>query len=400
MKRALPLLILLLLPLLAGAQVRFHRRVPRLPYARLEENRLEFPGDSARFDHFLHRLDTLVVTGRGRINILHVGGSHIQAGTWTDQLRRNLLSLHYGIDAGRGLVFPYAAAGTNTPSSYQSRGFGNWTPDRCLKPEGRLGLTGMGLTASDTSSVLIDLCPRDRKFGAPGYVFRSVDVLGYGKKEPVLLFGRDTLCGVPEGGHWHFDLPHYCEYVRIGLSGEGSFTLTGVYLDKQTDGLTVSEVGVNGASTISWLHCEDWERDLRLLKPDLVIFSIGINDIQGTEFDAQAFEQRYNKLARQVMRVNPNCALLFTTLTDSYYHRRAPNRYGVEASAAIVRLAKKYNAAVWDQFSLMGGLGSVEYWAQDGLAQGDRVHFTTEGYTVFGNLLFNAMMERYGTVCR
>ena len=399
MRRLLPLLALLV-SLAAPAQSRFHRRVPRLEFARLDENRIEFPGDSARFDEFLRRLDTLVVTGQGKLNILHVGGSHVQGGVWTDRLRQNLLALRYGLDGGRGFVFPYAAAGTNTPSSYRSKAFGTWVYDRCLKPEGRLGLSGMSATAEDTSSVLIDLVPNNRKFASPGYVFRSVDVLGYGKNEPVVILGRDSLRGREEMGHWHFDLPHYTEYIRIGLAGKGKYTITGIYLDKCTDGLSVSEVGVNGASTLSWLNCEDWEKDLRVIKPDLVIFSIGINDIQNTEFSAEAFEQRYNRLVRQVMRVNPNCALLFTTVTDSFYHRRQPNQYGVEASSAIISLAKKYNAAVWDQFTLMGGLGSVEKWAQSGLATGDLIHFTSDGYTLFGNLLFNAMMDRYMEVCR
>ena len=400
MRRGL-LLILFLLPLVAGAQSRFHRRVPHLPYAALERSRLTFPGDSAAFDAFLRRLDEVVVTGRGKIRMLHIGGSHVQAGTWTDQLRRNLLSLHYGIDGGRGLVFPYAAAGTNTPSSYQSRGWGSWSADRCLKPETRLGVTGMSLTATDSASVLVDLTPRERKFASPGYTFRSVDIRGYGDVEPVLIYGRDTLRGQAEPGHWHFDLPHYCDYLRIGFRKPyGTFTMRGAYLDKSPDGLTLSEAGVNGASTVSWLKCEDWERDLRLLQPDLVIFSLGINDIQGGDFDPQAFEQRYNRLVREALRANPNAVFLFTTLTDSYFHRRGPNPHGVEASAAVIRLARKYNAAVWDQFTLMGGLGSVDAWAQDGLAQGDRIHFTAEGYTLFGDLLFNALMDRYSQVCR
>lgn len=399
MKRCL-LLLTLLLSVAASAQSRFHRRVPRLDYARFEENCIEFPADSARFDNFLRRLDTLVVTGQGKLNILHVGGSHVQGGVWTDRLRQNLLALRYGLDGGRGFVFPYAAAGTNTPSSYRSKAFGTWTSDRCLKPEGRLGLSGMSVTTSDTSSVLIDLVPNNRRFATPGYVFRRVDVFGYGDREPVLILGRDSLRGREEKGYWRFDIPHYAEYLRIAFRGSGTYTLTGVYLDKGGDGISVSEIGVNGASTLSWLNCEDWERDLRVIKPDLVIFSIGINDIQNTEFSPEAFEQRYNRLVRQVMRVNPNCALLFTTVTDSFYHRRQPNQYGVEASSAIISLAKKYNAAVWDQFTLMGGLGSVEKWAQSGLATWDLVHFTSEGYTVFGNLLFNAMMDRYSEVCR
>ena len=114
----------------------------------------------------------------------------------------------------------------------------------------------------------------------------------------------------------------------------------------------------------------------------------------------ERFNDRVEGKASIGLRVNPECALLFTTVTDSYYHRRQPNRFGVEASSAIFSLAKKYNAAVWDQFSLMGGLGSVEQWAQSGLATWDLVHFTSEGYNLFGNLLFNAIMDRYSELCR
>ncbi|MBQ4299006.1 MAG: hypothetical protein II763_01660, partial [Bacteroidales bacterium] len=152
MRRCL-LLLTLLIATAASAQSRFHRRVQRLDYANFDQNSIIFPADSARFDEFLRKLDEVVVSGQGRLNIVHVGGSHVQGGVWTDRLRQNLLALRYGLDAGRGFVFPYAAAGTNTPASYRSKAFGTWTSDRCLKPEGRLGLSGMSVTTADTSSV-------------------------------------------------------------------------------------------------------------------------------------------------------------------------------------------------------------------------------------------------------
>ena len=64
--------LLLLLSLLtafwatAGAQTRFHRRIPVLDYAHLERNALQFPGGtSENYETFLRKLDTLVITGRG-----------------------------------------------------------------------------------------------------------------------------------------------------------------------------------------------------------------------------------------------------------------------------------------------------------------------------------------------
>ena len=60
-----------------------------------------------------------------------------------------------------------------------------------------------------------------------------------------------------------------------------------------------------------------------------------------------------------------------------------------------MEMAKKYNAAVWDQFDLMGGLNSMKEWEEAGLAKKDKVHFTHEGYKVLGDLLYNAFIDRY-----
>ena len=60
-----------------------------------------------------------------------------------------------------------------------------------------------------------------------------------------------------------------------------------------------------------------------------------------------------------------------------------------------MELAKEYNAAVWNQFDIMGGLRSMQDWQKEGLAQRDKVHFTPSGYILMGDLLFNAFIERY-----
>jgi hypothetical protein len=56
-------------------------------------------------------------------------------------------------------------------------------------------------------------------------------------------------------------------------------------------------------------------------------------------------------------------------------------------------LAKKHNAAVWDLFSIMGGLESILHWKAAGLAKSDLVHFTTVGYKLIGNLEFDALIK-------
>ena len=402
MKRTILLLTLFLALLPLDAQVRHHRRIPPLPFARVEKNALQFPGgESPDFDTFLRKLDTLVMTGRGDVRIVHIGGSHVQGGMWTNTLRKDLLTLSYGIDGGRGLVFPYAAAGTNTPLGYQTSYTGTWTSSRCLKPETVMGLTGMTVSTADTAAtVSLDLLPAERKMWDIRHMVRSVDVLGYGDLEPVILMDRDTVRGRQEEERWHFELPHYVDYIHLGFTGfPGQYTLKGLYLDNPASGLTVSEAGVNGASTSSFLHCDDFTRDLKLTAPDLVIFSIGINDLQGSDFDVRRFISNYGKLIQLVRHANPHCAFLFTSCNDSWKNGRS-NPFGERAQQAFLEISAGYDGAFWDLYDIMGGAGSMDDWVNAGYARSDHIHFTPEGYTILGNLLFNALMDTYAAMPR
>ena len=158
-------------------------------------------------------------------------------------------------------------------------------------------------------------------------------------------------------------------------------------------------MGVNGAATSSFLKCEDFTRDLQLVKPDLVIFSIGINDLQGSDFDARRFIANYGKLVQLVRHANPHCAFLFTSCNDSWKNGRS-NPFGAKAEKAFEEIAAGCDGAFWDLYDIMGGSGSMDAWVNAGLARTDRIHFTPEGYTLLGNLLFNALMDAYTAQAR
>jgi len=373
----------------------------RYPFIRTDKSVLQRPaGKAPHYDLFLRKLDTLVRSGRGDVRVLHVGGSHVQGGSWSDRLRRHFLSLRYGMDGGRGLVFPFAAALTNTPVSYNSSYVGNWESTGCLKPaDVPLGLTGMAITAQDTSArVIVDLLPREPQLMQQRYCFNRVDLLGGGTLEPVLILqGRDTLAGVIGPDFAHFDLPYYTDWIQLAFRGPqgAKFTLRGLYLDKSSGGFTYSEAGVNGASTTSWLHCEKWQQDLQRVRPDLVIFSIGINDIQGHEFDSGRFMANYRRLMDEVRRVNPRCAFLFTGINDSYYRGRYVNPHTATVEECFKELAREYKGVFWDMYAVMGGAGSIAQWQEAGLAQPDKVHFSPSGYKVIGDLLFDAILASW-----
>ena len=170
-----------------------------------------------------------------------------------------------------------------------------------------------------------------------------------------------------------------------------------MFLDNRKQGFSFHSIGVNGASVPDYLRCEHFTRDLRLLHPDLVIFGIGINDAMPAVFDTAAFRRNYLRLVDSIRSVNPDCAFIFITNNDSFRkvrrRRYAVNTNGLLARKVFYRLAEETGGAVWDQFEVMGGLRSMEKWTKEGLAQGDRIHFTRAGYQLVGNLFTNALFE-------
>lgn len=402
MKRILLITILIgfLFPGFAQGPVRID--LPDLDCAHFERNRLLFPNDSIAMERFFEKLDVLLFTGEGNLSIMHIGGSHVQAGVFSQQMRDHLLNLQPGLTAARGLVFPFMK--TNTPASYFISRTGEWEYARnAVSFSTRMGLAGASATSSDTTAsftiVTRAKSPRDI---TPMFDFNLVKILGYGNRQPVVHFNNDTLTGVysEEEGSYTFQLPGYTDSLMVSFNGKpGIFTVTGLYLDNGMPGITYHGIGINGAKVESYLSCEDLQRDLHLVHPDLVIFGIGINDVASDTFTKEKFLHDYDSLIHIIHQVNPDCALLFITNNDSYKRIRK-NKYevnpnGVLAEEAFLELGYRHHAAVWNLFDIMGGLKSMEKWQRHNLAQKDKVHFTNPGYMLLGDLLYNALMDSY-----
>ena len=363
-------------------------------------------------ERFFEKLDSVVFHGQGNVSIMHIGGSHVQAGMFTQQFRDNLLGIGDDLMGGSYFIFPFTAGGTNNPSHYVIHSTGEWQYCRNAvrkETDKRMGLAGAAVTTTD-STASIQIIVRERYLSdmPPRYEFNKVTLIGYseeGDVVPVLGFYDDTLRGDYNDtlATYTFELPDYTDSVCVFFDSiSGEFTLTGVLLENDLPGISVHGVGVNGASVPSYLRCDDFERDLDLIKPDLIIFGIGINDAAEKDFDKETFKQNYAELISIMQRVNPDCALLFVTNNDSFKRKRAKKKrvYEVNTNATIVQqafmeMAEEYGGVVWDQFDVMGGLKSMQAWEKAGLAQKDKVHFTREGYQLMGDLLYNALITDY-----
>jgi len=382
--------------------------IPPLPCMPTTVSTITYPGgDTTAYYAFFKKLDRLIFEGKGNVTILHIGGSHIQAGTLSHQHRTNLLESFPGIIGNRGLLFPFSAAKTNNPYNYRTTYTGEWNVSRNTNPVPpfALGLSGITIAAKDTlASIGIQMRNTENLF----FDFRTVYVLGHcdsGWVSPLIQLNDSVyLLGIFDSARlaYRFDLENYVDAFRLSFAKNDSlwepFYLRGFWVENQLPGLTYVDVGVNGASVPSYLKCTYLENDLSFVKPDLCIFSIGINDASGSNFDTAQFQRNYKELIQRIKSVAPDCAILFTTNNDSYIKSRRTyhnNTNGLLAQKAFYSLAKHYKTGVWDLFSFMGGLTSMKKWEQNGLAQKDKVHFTPQGYKLLGDLLYNAFWGEY-----
>ena len=81
---------------------------------------------------------------------------------------------------------------------------------------------------------------------------------------------------------------------------EGKFELFGLRFLNQSNGICYHSIGVNGASVPSYLRCENLSDDLSMVSPDLIIFSVGINDAYEPSFSKEVFKSNYDSIIQLV----------------------------------------------------------------------------------------------------
>lgn len=378
---------------------------PEETQIRTEIDTLYWGRDSQPLERFYEKLDRVLKTRQGNLHIVQMGGSHIQAGTMTHRFRKHMLDEYGAPPAARGFIFPYSAASAcNNPNDYKT---GKDRPFNLIRNVYQsyafpLGASGIAVWNADSlNSISI-------RMNAPEYDFVADTIILLGKAygwpiDPILK--EDTIYHFPDSidfendRYYFFNFDHTVKDFTLYFpcSKGDTFVVNGILLKNRRPGVTLSSIGVNGAQTASYLRCRNLTRDMELLRPDLVIFNIGVNDAYGSSFDSVAFKNNYLKLVARIREASPDCAFIFVTNNDTWKKGRK-GRYYVNKTGPMVqdvmyRLADLTGGAVWDQFAVMGGLKSMESWRKKGLAQKDRVHFTASGYNLMGDLFWDAFIR-------
>lgn len=376
----------------------------RYPFMHMEENRIQVLGDDYKIERFFEKLDRLAFEGEGNISVLHMGGSHVQAGTLSQAMREGMHAMSPGLKGNRGLFFPFRLAHTNEPRNFAISSSGDWDGFRCSvnSHEARWGMSGIVATTTDknarTTIVAFD-------GDTARYRFSTVRIYHPGGGEyyhPIIDSARydvDTIF-FDERGFTEFRFFGTYEQFQFNLDGPDTanrFIWQGVEYVNDWPGMSYHAIGVNGASTKSYLRCEDFAPQVTAIAPDLVVFGIGINDAYMSQdrFEPEVFKARYDSLMDMLEAANPEVVFLFLTNNDSYYRRRYPNPNALEVQRVMRELTEERDGIYWDLFEVMGGLGSVDLWVDRGLAKSDRIHMTSDGYKLQAELLTHAFEQAW-----
>jgi lysophospholipase L1-like esterase len=377
--------------------------LPEYGFIRYNSNQFELVNDNPSYNNLFTKFDSLIKKGDNKINIVHLGGSHIQADIYTHLIRQDMQSFYPGILGSRGFFFPYAIARTNSPSNLWITYSGNWETSKNTQAEPlyTLGLSGITSVLTSPAGSLKIVASYDT---AHNYDFNQIKVfcnVSTPEDIPEIFPGhmvKEAIINKP-GSYIQYNLSEYTDTLNLHIQQTDTagklFELYGISLENDDPGVEYSAIGVNGAMLKSYLRCGLFTQQLRALNPDWVIISIGTNEGNTRSFDQEAYRSEYYTLLDSVRMAAPGAAILLTVPNDSYLLKRYINPNTALIRDIIFEIARAYGCGVWDFYTVMGGLNAAKIWYNNNLMNKDHIHFNHSGYLLKGDLFFNAFLKSW-----
>lgn len=367
------------------------------PFINTAGNRIT---NSNALDSFYKKLQTLKQTAQGTVSIVHIGDSHLQAGSLT-AIVRNGLQAFFG-NAGRGIIFPYQLAKSNAPEDISSSSDVQWKYNRVAHPElpGNCGIAGFYISTKEDrpriNTWLKEDSLNDMSFStvklfmdtAHNWLLHAAgrkDYLVDGKLEDGALYHQVDL-SMPATG---FSLTY------ISGNDDSEKIFYGASLENNKPGVLYHSIGVNGAKYDSYSNAPLFLQQLPALKADLYIISMGTNEAQALNIDADAFTASVRSFVNKLLAASPGAAVLITTPADSYFNGKMLSKPMNDLNKVLQSTAASSGYALWDLYGFTGRYGSSRSWMSAGLMSHDKIHYNKAGYELQGKLLLSALSKGY-----
>ena len=322
----------------------------KYPFLDTAKNHMEYYGSEQALKGFFNKLDQAIFDFEGKVNIVHVGGSHVQGGMLSHTLRMHLGQLAPELNVERGFFFPHRLANTNMPRNIYIRKMGKWEGCRNSIPKNNCPWGFSGIDAitydKDAGFILQSFMENEKP-----YRFNELRIFEHMASSTMQPFSQpppdsiviDTVAGVRR---WFFNEMIDSIVVHFdSVQGDPQYILQGLQMVRPESGLVYHALGVNGAATKSFLRSENFVAQGKYVEPDLVIFGLGINDAYKPDnaWFPEEYGARYDTLVHWFREINPDCEFIFMTNNDSYYKRRLPNEHALDVVEQMQQLSKRHN---------------------------------------------------------
>lgn len=342
----------------------------------------------------LQPIRTSLSSANSVVEVIHLGDSHTQSGYMT-QVIRERLQAKYG-DAGRGWLTPYKMARTNQPFDYSITSTGkNWKSEKIsyVNPAPLVGPGGVVLTQTQKSAPVFHISVRS---GA----FDRVLVCRSARSPSLSVMGAKgvTRFGYGYGTEYVMDTIDLVSPVdKVQLQGQrptsNSVEYAGFSLHlKKANGVRYHDIALNGAM-FRVFDRPHFVQNLSLLKPKLMIISLGTNEAIG-KCDADIFRNDVKNLLASLRKEHPRTVFVFTTPPVAYNKKGAPVPMIETVHSVLHEVAEQEKVGIIDLFQLMGGfdkgsrlMKEANYLSNDG------IHYTVSGYVYLGNLVADELMK-------
>jgi lysophospholipase L1-like esterase len=351
---------------------------------------------------FIEKLQLQKQNNNLKINILHVGDSHLQADYITHTSRVSLQKL-FG-NAGRGFIAPLKISKSNEPFNYQTTSNNTWKSSRCVssKQSQTIGLGGMSIKTNDRYSTMQF---KTYNTDSMDYAFTKIKLYHASNDSSFSIHISDSTTK-NSFSQTKSDLPYTTNfssstktsliniYFQKTDSIQTNFLFYGAEIENEKNGVIYHSVGINGARYKDYSKSSEFCLQTASLSPDILIISLGTNESFQKKYNSEIFYKEIDTLVTNLKKYNPSTPILLTTPANSFYYHQL--NYNIPlVSNTIIKYANDNNLAYWDLFSITGGQDSAILWKKANLLSRDGIHYSKDGYIHQGNLLTKAIINAY-----
>ncbi len=353
--------------------------------------------NSAALIPFFEQLHQLEVAGGAKaLHVLQYGDSHTASDDWANQLRLGFQSRFGNAGAGFTLAgVPFPGYRRRDVKAGQSRG---WETEGLLTRgvDGFYGLGGTAIVAERPGETLYLEAEGERVelhfLRQPGG--GALRILADGAEAGIVDTNGDLGPGI-----WEAQGAEGLRRYSVETLDRKPVKLFG-WVTERGKGVTWETLGINGAQATLSLRWDESQLGAYLARrnPALLVLAYGTNEAGGRDWNPDNYRAAFRQVVARFRALAPQASILIVGPPDRAMRVRR-NWIGVPKLDMIAEaqrdVAKELGCAFWDLRERMGGDGAMKRWVHAGMAQGDFVHLTGEGYRLVGETLYRDLIAHY-----